>query len=478
MSSAPDATNKGQSPQTESEMAATAESWASRGDSLFHLGRWAEAFEAFAAAGTENPAEFDASEWAARAYQFQQEQQLDFARKAYIHATQQTPESAEAWYNLGTFLKEQGNWEDALEAFRRASNVDRGFIAGYLEASQIYLENDDDKRALEALELAKDAQPSDALVWKYIGSVHYNRNRAVQAQQAFEQATILEPEDGEAWNMLGNSFFNQVKLDEALRSYHRALAISGEHNRFVFSDAWPHNNIAHIYLRLHRFEEAKTAIDKALEIDSKNREFWLEKILIISATGNASPQELDLLVDRSLTEVGQDPELRMTLAGCLAEYGQPDRARRLIDDIDPATLEDEDSRLGLVENFVVTHAFGKAAALLRNLDKTSVSNSRRVVLSFYSLLLEQLGEYPAGSEPFPGVIDELQQRFNETVTSGHRWGFLSIPWMFQGVRRLVMGSQLSTIEKFLFVTLVDVQEGLVDPAKLRFFAGQSIDPPS
>jgi tetratricopeptide (TPR) repeat protein len=448
----------------------TAAEWVSRGDDLLQQRCWAEAFDAFAAAATADPFEFDAIEWNARGDQFRQGGQLEFAQRAYVCATEQDPENPEMWYRLGTFLKERGDRDGALHALQRASEADGGFIAGFLEAGTLCIESGQVARGLELLERAKMAQLDNALPWRHIGGAHYSQGSYEEAQKAFEQAIALDPQNAETWNMLGNSFYKQEKLDEALRSYNRAI----EKQSSVRTGS-PYHNISYIFLKRRRFKEAVIAIDQALEIARDDSNYWNTKTLIFTAAGNIELQEIDSTVDRALEVAGEDLELRITLAGCLAQYGRLDRARELIKDVVPGALGDEDARLGLVENLLVTGAFDKAVDLLNHLDSARLENSLFPVVSFYRLLLQRLTGANA-EEPFASFVRELQQRVNERTAAGHSWRFLSIPWVFGGVRRFVRNAELPMMDKCLLATLIDLQEGALDPAGLSFFAPCSVGP--
>jgi Tfp pilus assembly protein PilF len=276
--------------------------------------------------------------------------------------------------------------------------------------------------------------------------------------------------------MCGSTFYNQERLDEALRSYHRAIDKS-QGPRSSFNPGWPHHNISYIFLKQRDFNEAVMAIERALEADRNNLNFWATKAVIFSAASNIELQEIDSTVDQALEVAGEDPDLRVVLAGCLAEYGRLDRALQLIRDVDPGALEDEGMRLSLVENLLVTGAFDKAADLLNRIDSARLKSSLLAVASFYRLLLQRLIGANA-EEPFASFASELQQRVNETTAAGRSWSFLSIPWVFNGVRRLVTSAELPMMDKCLLATLIDLQEGKVDPAGLSFFARSSVGPQS
>jgi tetratricopeptide (TPR) repeat protein len=86
------------------------------GDSLLQLGRWAELFDVFVEAENHDSRQFDASNWAARGDQFQQNQQPEFALQAYQRAITMDNKNHQGWNGKGEMAKGRGDFEIDLEA--------------------------------------------------------------------------------------------------------------------------------------------------------------------------------------------------------------------------------------------------------------------------------------------------------------------------------------------------------------------------
>lgn len=107
-----------------------------RGDALYHLGRLAEAVEAFALVVEAEPDHFPA--WFKLGLALQDSRDWAAAEEAYRRVLSLRPESAEAETNLGIVLQEAGDLTQAKQAYGRAVSLDPssfGRIAQALSAA-------------------------------------------------------------------------------------------------------------------------------------------------------------------------------------------------------------------------------------------------------------------------------------------------------------------------------------------------------
>jgi tetratricopeptide (TPR) repeat protein len=432
-----------------------------RGDSLLQLGQWEAAFAAFTEAANRDANGFDASNWTARGEEYRDYGQLELASRAYSRAIEQDPKNPEGWHGKGTVLKAQGNVDGALTAFQRASEVDKTFIAGFLDAGSLCVEHGNLNRALEFFGRAQTARPNDARPWLAIGGIHERLQQYDGARAAYEQATKLDPTDAGAWNSLGNSLYHLNHLDAALQSLQRAIEISPGYG-------WPYNNVAYVLLKLRRVAEAIQFLDKAVEIDPRNTVFWNNKLWALCIAGRFD--EIEANAQLALKAAGDGVEQRVIAASFLAEADLVDRARELIHGVQPSALGNDMGRLRFAEILLLVGETTAAVTLLRTLTSAELSISYSVVQSFLHLVADRLVEKRLSEE----LLVSLLRRFGRCVIQfeamGHKWGHLSLDWTANGVRRLIMRSELPTADKLVLAILADLQEARVLPADLSFFA--------
>jgi tetratricopeptide (TPR) repeat protein len=432
-----------------------------RGDSQLQLGHYDEAFVAFVEAAEHDADGFDSSSWSARGDQFLRVySQPELALRAYERAIESDPENPEGWHGKGTVLKAQGKLDDALTAFQRASEVDKAFIAGLLDAGEIYVECGDPDRALGFFERAKKAHRSDPRPWIAIGGVHEWRLEYEKARAAYEQATKIDPQDAWSWNALGISLHNLNRLDAALESYQRAVEVDPEYG-------WAYHNLSSVFLQLNRFDEAIQAINRAIELEPQNDAFWINELFILEVTGRI--KETD--ADRALEAAGSDPGVRVHAANILAGLDCLDRARDLLNGVDPSALRDEEERLDFAETLLLIGESSPADDLICRIDSSELSSSRGLVRSFLHLLADRLaGATQLSEELLVDFLRKLRGQVDQIETEGVEWNFTSVNWSFKGVRRLLARCELPVLDKLVLATLIDLQEAKIRRSDLSFFA--------
>ncbi|HEX7272072.1 MAG TPA: hypothetical protein VF420_07980 [Casimicrobiaceae bacterium] len=122
--------------------------------------------------------------------------------------------------------KEAGNWNllviNASEwARRQPSNLDawKELSVGYVKLRQW---ND----ALDATKKAADLAPDDLLLWQTLGQVNMELKRPVDALEAFQRATAINERDVGSWVQQGVLNMQIRRLPDAKVAFERALAVS------------------------------------------------------------------------------------------------------------------------------------------------------------------------------------------------------------------------------------------------------------
>jgi Tfp pilus assembly protein PilF len=106
------------------------------------------------------------------------------------------PSYAEAQTNLGIALSEQGKWDEAVAAYRKALSMPiypTPEIA-YANLGWAYLNQGKLKEAEEAYRTAVQLQPKFAQAYYFLGVVLERRGQRAEARAAFKAARDLDPE--------------------------------------------------------------------------------------------------------------------------------------------------------------------------------------------------------------------------------------------------------------------------------------------
>ena len=208
----------------------------------------------------------------------------------FEHALAATTDNPQAHYQVGTELRQQGNYGQALEHFRAALTADPGLAdAWYGQAFTLeLLGNQGD--AIENYQAALRAKPTHAPAhyrlgrllerqgrWQeamehYLETIRLNPEMAeayynlgqvlsahgdpvagaarfAQAETRFRQSVRLNPGDAEARINLGGVLWRLGRLDEAAQEYREALRLKPD-------DETAHHNLALLLAAQSRLDEA------------------------------------------------------------------------------------------------------------------------------------------------------------------------------------------------------------------------------
>jgi Flp pilus assembly protein TadD len=230
---------------------------------------------------------------------------LEAAADQFTKAVRADQKLFEAWHDLGVIRAKQGQWPEAVDAFRAALALQPasrrtlvafcealGRIGEWEEADKLYGERlaadpkDDDLRlrhiqalresgkiaeATEAARalLAKDGK--NAAAFNALGLVYYRANKLPLAESAFRRAIELEPKaksTAAVWNNLGLVALARGNDQDAFQAFEKASALDGDHRE-------AHLNQATVYLDCGDYKRAEKEIRKAIEIDGDDPDAYV-----------------------------------------------------------------------------------------------------------------------------------------------------------------------------------------------------------
>jgi tetratricopeptide (TPR) repeat protein len=194
-------------------------------------------------------------------------------------------------FYLGNTLYKEEDFDQALKAYGAletrgdALAAESGGIVQpaivWRNKGNIFHRMDRFQEALDAYDRALEIDASVASVWRNKGGVYYSLGNAAQLdgqrenadsyyQQAlavYDRALELDPHYAYAWNGKGRVYRQTGQLEEALRMFDRALEFNAN-----FAYFW--RNKADILQRLRQYEEALATYRQALDLDPTYAYAW------------------------------------------------------------------------------------------------------------------------------------------------------------------------------------------------------------
>ncbi len=157
-------------------------------------------------------------------------------------------ESAEYYYNIGYIKTGKSLYSEAIQAFRKATAIDRLFAKAYEGMARAYKElgkiNEAEKYMIQAAD------------------IHMSKENVSEAEEVLNEIKQINPNTVNIFNSLGVLYRKKGDYKMALLNYKKALKIHPERVRI-------HYNIGRLYIEMKDPEKAKSYFQQCLKIDPK-----------------------------------------------------------------------------------------------------------------------------------------------------------------------------------------------------------------
>jgi tetratricopeptide (TPR) repeat protein len=279
---------------------------------------------------------------------------LEAAGEQFTKAVGADQQLFEAWHDLGVVRARQGQWPEAVDAFRAGyalQPASRRTLVALAEAlgrtgewgeAQRFLSErlaadpkDDDLqlryvqalreggKTSEAVEtaralLAKDGK--NAAAFNALGLVYYRMSKLPLAESAFRRAIELDPRSkatAVVWNNLGLVALARGNDQEAFADFEKAAALDGDHRE-------AHLNQASVYLDCGDYKRAERELRKAIEIDGDDPDAYVA--LGVALRGQKRFDDARAAYEHALASRPNHPPALYDL-GILYMDFQPDKAK-------------------------------------------------------------------------------------------------------------------------------------------------------
>jgi tetratricopeptide (TPR) repeat protein len=153
---------------------------------------------------------------------------------------------AEVYYNMGYIKSLKGEYEEALDCFKRATTINGNHVKAHQQMGLIYQKMGRTEEAKSSLEKAAE--------------IHLERNQNSEAEEIFKTVLKLRPDTTNVYNSLGIIYRRQGRLEDALRAYEKALKVHQD-------DECIHVNAARVHLDMNNPVLAQKQLRLALKIN-------------------------------------------------------------------------------------------------------------------------------------------------------------------------------------------------------------------
>jgi len=163
-----------------------------------------------------------------------------------------------SWNNLGILAAREGNYDQAIQYFQRALQIDPEHSIALQNLGSAYLQKKDWPQAKRALERALELNPDDAEANYSLGMVYAQQNDTERAYEYLQKALASRPTYPEALNNLGILYLRTRRPEEAIRSFEQSIRVAPAYDQAYL-------NLARVYAIEDEREKAKAVLLELLK---------------------------------------------------------------------------------------------------------------------------------------------------------------------------------------------------------------------
>jgi tetratricopeptide (TPR) repeat protein/TolB-like protein len=171
------------------------------------------------------------------------------AIESYRRAIDYSPGNDDAHRALGSVLDKLERVDEAEAAYLRAIELRPGYWAGYARIAQFYNLRNDYQKAGDYYERALTLSPDNARVLFSLGLVFTNKGQYDRGVEYLERAIRLRPYLAPPYNNLGLAYLRARRYNDAVVPLERAFSVLGDYRTA--------GNLARIYWLTGRKDEAR-----------------------------------------------------------------------------------------------------------------------------------------------------------------------------------------------------------------------------
>ena len=207
---------------------------------------------------------------------------LDLAITAFQKVISLKPNFADAYFNMGVALNDQGKMEEAIKAYNKAISLKPNYADAYYNMADILKDQGKLNKAIEAYNKALSIKPDFTEAYNNLGNALKDQGKLDKAVEAFNKAILLKPNYSEVYYNMANSLKDQGKLDKAIEAFNKSISLKPD---FVQA----HNNLGSTLQEKGRLDEAEASYNNAIALQPDYNVAYSNKNLCLNYSSLWSP---------------------------------------------------------------------------------------------------------------------------------------------------------------------------------------------
>lgn len=212
-----------------------------------------------------NEQKFEAREWLERGAALMNQKDFRGAVDAFRKAIDMDPNDAIAYYRAANAYRMLKEYDNAVGNYRKAIELDSRYSDAYNNLGFTFEQMGSYGKAAENYQRAIQCDPNYAAAYYNMGNNYFRNGDYQQAVRSYEQVVRIDNRYILAYNNLGLSYENMGAYDKSIASFTQAIDMAPD--KASKGLARTYNNRGTCYQKMHRFDEALADYAKAMELD-------------------------------------------------------------------------------------------------------------------------------------------------------------------------------------------------------------------
>lgn len=217
---------------------------------------------------------------------------------------QQQPESSEGYFQLGLVQEKLGLFTEALESYKKVNELKPEAREAYLARARIYENKKEFNLAVKEYEKYIEVFPDNISILLYLGKCYFEEKRYSDAENVLIKAKKIAPNNVTLHYILGMVYEKQANINKAIDTFE--YISKNEPTSPAFA------RLGYYYALKQNFKKAEFYINKAIELEPFNHEFYYISGLNYIDMGNYEKAKISL--EKSLTYKSDFSDAKFYLA--------------------------------------------------------------------------------------------------------------------------------------------------------------------
>ena len=318
--------------------------------------------------------------------------------------------SAKLYVVLGYTYEQQKDYKKAIDAYRKASLLDRDNLDAIRGLAQNLMNDGQTDAALQQFKIIAEANPEDAETYVRMAEIHRRIGKFDLALDDLKKAESMVPDSMEVAYNKAAVYQAEGRYDEAAQILQDLLkktekpdannyTQSEKNNRSLFLE-----RLGTIYRDNSNGQLAIETFRKMLTLGDDNAQRGYQQIIDTYREAKQWPQATDAAKE-AVEKLPNDRSLKMVYAGQLADSGRPEEALDQVKSLLKSVPEDRDVYVTLAQMYTRLKRWPDAEQALDSAAKLSTKDDDKEYVEFLrGSTYERQKKYDQAEEVFRKVL--------------------------------------------------------------------------